>query len=185
MPSGSLVARSPRDLRPRARHDRARGRPASSGPHRLSAVQAISGVGPVMASIFVAEIGDVSRFHSAGTFAHGPGSRPPIANRTPRSLGPHHKQGSNLVRWAAIEAVACYHGGAPIAPSYARVAARRGAMIARVAAARKLLCSSTTAFATGDPLPGRGGGLRGSDTARARARRSPWPPSIGRGRVFE
>ena len=105
------------------------------------AVQAISGVGPVMASIFVAEIGDVSRFHSAGHLCSWAGLTPTHRESDTKVTRGHiTKQGSNLVRWAAIEAVACYHGGAPIAPSYARVAARRGAMIARVAAARKLLC---------------------------------------------
>jgi transposase len=49
------------------------------------------------------------------------------------------KQGSSLVRWAAIEAVARYHGGPAIAPAFTRIAKRRGVMIARVAAARKLL----------------------------------------------
>ena len=49
------------------------------------------------------------------------------------------KQGSTLVRWAAVEAVACYHLGAPIAPAFMRVQQRRGTPIARVAAARKLL----------------------------------------------
>ena len=43
------------------------------------------------------------------------------------------------MRWAAIEAVARYHGGAPVAPAFVRIAKRRGVMIARVAAARKLL----------------------------------------------
>ena len=43
------------------------------------------------------------------------------------------------MRWAAIEAVARYHGGAPIAPAFMRIAKRRGVMIARLAAARKLL----------------------------------------------
>ena len=43
------------------------------------------------------------------------------------------------MRWAAIEAVARYHGGAPIAPAFLRIQKRRGTMIARVAAARKLL----------------------------------------------
>ena len=49
------------------------------------------------------------------------------------------KQGSGLVRWAACEAVARYHGGEPIRPAFKRIADRRGKMIARVAAARKLL----------------------------------------------
>jgi transposase len=40
------------------------------------AVQAINGVGPVMASIFVAEIGDVSRFRSAGHLCSWAGLTP-------------------------------------------------------------------------------------------------------------
>ena len=43
------------------------------------------------------------------------------------------------MRWAAVEAVARYHGGEMIAPSFRRIAERRGRMIARVAAARTLL----------------------------------------------
>ncbi len=49
------------------------------------------------------------------------------------------KQGSSIVRWAAVEAVVRYHGGDPIAPAFMRIAKRRGQMIGRVAAARKLL----------------------------------------------
>jgi transposase len=105
------------------------------------AIQAIHGVGPILAAIFVAEIGDVDRFKSARHLCSWAGLTPTHRESdTKVSRGHITKQGSNLVRWAAIEAVACYHGGAPIAPTYARVAARRGAMIARVAAARKLLC---------------------------------------------
>ena len=53
------------------------------------------------------------------------------------------KQGSTIVRWAVVESVARYHGGAPIAPTFRRIAERRGGKagvkIAKVAAARKLL----------------------------------------------
>jgi hypothetical protein len=49
------------------------------------------------------------------------------------------KQGNHLVRWAAIEACARYHGGPTVSPTYQRVARRRGRNIGRVAAARKLL----------------------------------------------
>jgi hypothetical protein len=49
------------------------------------------------------------------------------------------KQGSTIVRWAAVEAVVRYHGGDVIAPAYRRIAERRGNKIARVAAARRLL----------------------------------------------
>jgi hypothetical protein len=52
---------------------------------------------------------------------------------------PTDKQGNRLVRWAAIEAVARYHGGPTVSPTYQRVARRRGRNIGRVAAARKLL----------------------------------------------
>jgi len=48
------------------------------------------------------------------------------------------KQGNHLVRWAAVEAVQRLHGGA-IGRTRARLAERRGANIAKVAAARKLL----------------------------------------------
>jgi transposase len=104
------------------------------------AVQAIDGVGKTMAAIFVAEIGDIRRFSSPDKLACWAGLTP----RHDESDTKVHrynisKMGSKLVRWAAIEAVARYHGGAPIKGSYQRIAARRGNKIARVAAARKLL----------------------------------------------
>ena len=104
------------------------------------AVQAIKGVGPVMAAIFVAEIGDVSRFGSARQLCSWAGLTPSHRESDDKAHRGHiTKQGSTLVRWAAIEAVARYHGGAPIAPAFRRIQERRGTMIARVAAARKLL----------------------------------------------
>jgi transposase len=104
------------------------------------AIQAIDGVGKVMAAIFVAEVGDISRFSSPDKLACWAGLTP----RHDESDTKVHrygvtKMGSKLVRWAAIEAVARYHGGAPIKGSYQRIAARKGNKVARVAAARKLL----------------------------------------------
>ena len=83
------------------------------------AIQAIDGVGKTMAAIFVAEIGDVSRFSSPDKLACWAGLTP----RHDESDTKVHrygitKKGSKLVRWAAIEAVARYHGGAPIKPTY-------------------------------------------------------------------
>ena len=105
------------------------------------AIQAICGVGPVMAAIFVAEIGDISRFPDAAHLCSWAGITPRHRESDSKVQRGHiTRQGSGLVRWAAIEAVARYHGGEPIAPAFARIAKRRGAMIARVAAARKLLC---------------------------------------------
>jgi transposase len=48
------------------------------------------------------------------------------------------KQGSTLVRWAAVEAVQTLHGG-PIGRARVRIGERRGTSIGKVAAARKLL----------------------------------------------
>ena len=49
------------------------------------------------------------------------------------------KQGSKLVRWAAVEAVSRFRGGPKVQADDHRIADRRGVPIARVAAARKLL----------------------------------------------
>lgn len=104
------------------------------------AIQAICGVGPVMAAIFVAEIGDVTRFPTARHLCSWAGVTPSVRDSDEKIRRGHiTKQGSGLVRWAATEAVVRYHGGSPIAPSFRRIAERRGKMIARVAAARKLL----------------------------------------------
>ena len=105
-----------------------------------TAIQAICGVGPIMAAIFVAEIGDVARFPTARHLCSWAGLTPSHRESDTKVQRGHiTKQGNHLVRWAAIEAVARYKGGAPIAPTYTRVARRRGRMIGRVAAARKLL----------------------------------------------
>ncbi|MGH3609961.1 MAG: IS110 family transposase [Pseudonocardiaceae bacterium] len=104
------------------------------------AVQAIPGVGPVLGSVFVAEIGDADRFA-------GPAQLCSWAGLTPRhresdthvTRGHITKQGSRLVRWAAVEAVGRQRGATLIAIHHHRVADRRGKGVGRVAAARKVL----------------------------------------------
>ena len=49
------------------------------------------------------------------------------------------KQGSRLLRWAAVEAASKNHAGGDFREAYTRIAARRGRNIAKVAAARRLL----------------------------------------------
>jgi transposase len=103
------------------------------------AIQAISGVGPVLAGIFVAEIGDVNRFSSAPKLCSWAGLTPRHRESdTKVSRGPITKQGSTLVRWAAVEAIS-RHRDSHLAGHYHQVAERRGRNIGRVAAARKLL----------------------------------------------
>jgi transposase len=105
----------------------------------FTAIQELSGVGPVLAAVFVAEIGDVTRFA-------GPQQLCSWAGMTPRHResdtkvhrGRITKQGAKLVRWAAVEAVQRVRSG-PVAGKRARLAVRRGNNIAKVAAARELL----------------------------------------------
>ncbi|MGH9153283.1 MAG: IS110 family transposase [Acidimicrobiales bacterium] len=104
------------------------------------AVQAIPGVGPVLGAVFVAEIGDVGRFASARHLCSWAGLTPTHRESdTTVHRGHISKQGSRLVRWAAVEAVARQRGATPIRAHHHRVAERRGRNIGRVAAARKLL----------------------------------------------
>ena len=103
------------------------------------AIQAIDGVGPVLAAVFVAEIGDVHRFARPQQLCSWAGMTPRHRESdTKVHRGRITKQGNHLVRWAAVEAVQRLHGG-PLGSARARVAERRGANIAKVAAARKLL----------------------------------------------
>jgi len=105
------------------------------------AIQEIPGIGPVLGAIFVAEIGDVTRFP-------GPHQLTCWAGLTPRHResdtkvhrGPITKQGSSLVRWASIEAVSRSRGGSVLRERYEAIAERRdNKNIARVAIARRLL----------------------------------------------
>ena len=103
-------------------------------------IQQLNGVGPVLAAIFCAELGDVTRFSSAKRVTSWAGLTPRHRESdTTIHRGPITKQGSGLVRWAAIEAISRNHGDDPIRNHYRRVAERRGLNKGRVAAARKLL----------------------------------------------
>jgi len=104
------------------------------------AVQQLSGVGRVFAGVFVAEIGDIGRFRDPKRLCSWVGLTPEHRESDVKVFrGSITKQGSALIRWAAVEAVARWRGGAPIRDSYLRIAERRGTNIARVAAARKLI----------------------------------------------
>ena len=104
------------------------------------AIQHIVGVGKTIGAIFVAEIGDVSRFSSPEKLSSWAGLTP---THRESDLTKHQfditKQGSKLVRWAAIEAVTGPRGGQKLKADFERIAERRGKYRARVAVARKLL----------------------------------------------
>ena len=106
------------------------------------ALMTLPGVGKAIGAIFVAEIGDISRFDSAKKLCSWAGLTPKhresdeVVHR-----GVITKQGSPLVRWAAIEAVGNYRakGNEKLRSDYTRIAEHAGKYKARVAVARKLL----------------------------------------------
>ena len=107
------------------------------------AVQALPGIGPVLAAVIVAEIGDIRRFSSPGQLASWAGLTPRHYESDAKVIRGHiTKQGSPLLRWAVIETVQRQPAGNRISAARDRIIARRGPQarrIAKAAAARQLL----------------------------------------------
>lgn len=110
-----------------------------SGDKGYLAIQAIPGVGPVLGAVFCAEIGDVARFSSPDKLCCWAGLTPRHRESDLHVVrGPITKQGSRLVRWAAVEAAQRHHGFQ--SARFEAITARRDSKkIARVALARHLL----------------------------------------------
>ena len=106
-------------------------------------IQQLPGIGPVLAAVIVAEIGEVTRFGSAAQLCSWAGLTPRHRESDTKVTRGHvTKQGSRLLRWALTEAV--QHVPASSLPGTVkqRIIARRGKQakhIAKVAAARRLL----------------------------------------------
>jgi transposase len=110
------------------------------GHRGYQVIQQISGVGPTFAAVFVAEIGDVSRFSRPQKLCCWAGLTPRHRESdTTLRRGPITKQGSTLVRWAAIEACQHTRAGTKLAADRSRIIAARGRNIGIVSAARRLL----------------------------------------------
>ena len=104
------------------------------------AVQTIPGIGATLAAVFVAEIGDVHRFASPDKLTCWAGLTPKHhESDSTVHRGRVTKQGSRLVRWAAVEAVKRVTPDTRIGQVRDRVAARRGRNVGTVAAAREQL----------------------------------------------
>jgi transposase len=102
------------------------------------AVQQLPGVGPILGAVFVAEVGEVSRFRTAPQLACWAGLTPKHhESDTHVHRGRITKQGSRLVRWAAVESVKALGPGSVVGAYKKQVADRRGKNIGAVAAARK------------------------------------------------
>jgi transposase len=124
------------------------------------AIQHVPGIGPTLAAVFVAEIGDVHRFTDPAHLCSWAGLTPRHRESdTVVHRGHITKQGSKAVRWAAIEAIQHQPDTTKIALDRNRIEARRGRNIAKVAAARKLLTlvyyGCATATSARSTVPGR------------------------------
>jgi len=102
----------------------------------------VKGIGPVLAAIFVVEIGDVHRFGTAEQLACWAGITPRHyeSDRTVRR-GHISKEGCALVRWAAVEAVQrqCEPAVAKVREDILARRGRQARNVAKVAAGRKML----------------------------------------------
>ena len=104
------------------------------------AIQAIPGVGAILAPVFVAEIGQVTRFGRAAQLTSWAGLTPKHhESDTHVHRGRITKQGSTLVRWAAVEAVQRISKHHRLGQIRDQIAQRRGTNIGKVAAARELI----------------------------------------------
>jgi transposase len=107
------------------------------------AIQALPGIGPVLAAVIVAEVGDITRFRRAAQLCCWAGLTPRHRESDVKVARGHiSKQGSRLLRWALIEAVQHQPPGSRPRQVKDAIIARRGEQargIAKVAAARELL----------------------------------------------
>jgi transposase len=108
---------------------------------RVPVLTAIPGVGPYIAMLVIAEVGEIARFPGARQLCAFAGLTPTIRSSDGKArLGHISRQGSPHIRWALTEAAqtAIRYGG-PLRASFERIAKRRGRKIAKVAVARRIL----------------------------------------------
>ena len=103
----------------------------------------LPGIGPVLAAVIVAEIGDIRRFSCPGKLCCWAGLTPRHRESDTKVARGHiTKQGSPVLRWAVVEAIQHQPATSPVRAVKDRMIARRGKEaknIAKTAAARHLL----------------------------------------------
>jgi transposase len=113
----------------------------AAGDEDVRLLMTIPGVGYYIALLVKAEVGDITRFRSGDHLAGYAGIVPSThsSGKVTRH-GRITREGSRWLRWAMVEAALVHlRYDTPVTRFYHRVAERRGAKTARVAAARKLL----------------------------------------------
>jgi transposase len=126
----SLIADADREL-----HDMLLPHPA------YAPLRTIPGIGPLIAAICIAEIGDIQRFPSAKQLVAYAGLVPSEYSSGGRVRRGHiTKVGSHTLRWAAVEAAFHFARKVPAAETrYTRIRQARGAGVALVATAANVL----------------------------------------------
>lgn len=101
----------------------------------------IPGIGPYLAMVILAEIGDVARFADKKALCNYAGLVPRVRESAgKRHYGGLSYQGSKLLRWAMIQAAHGATRGSPAVRAwYEKRRQRKRPQVARVALARKLL----------------------------------------------
>jgi transposase len=114
-----------------------------AGHEGYAAIQQLPGIGPVLAAVIAAEIGDIRRFPGPGQLASWAGLTPRHHESDTKVIRGHiTKQGSRMLRWAVTEAIQRQPAGTRPRQVKDGIIARRGKEaknIAKVAAARELL----------------------------------------------
>jgi transposase len=114
-----------------------------AGERGYQVIQQLPGIGPVLAAVIIAEIGEVTRFRNPGQLCSWAGLTPRHRESDVKVARGHMtKQGSRLLRWAVIEAVQRIPRDSVIGAAREAIIARRGKEarnIAKAAAARRLL----------------------------------------------
>jgi transposase len=114
-----------------------------AGDRGYQVIQQLPGIGPVLAAVITAEIGDVTRFQTAAQLCSWAGLTPRHRESDTKVARGHvTKQGSRLLRWALIEAIQRIPRDSVIGAAKYAIITRRGKEaknIAKIAAARKLL----------------------------------------------
>jgi len=114
-----------------------------AGERGYQVIQQLPGVGPVLAAVIIAEIGDVTRFKTAAQLCSWAGLTPRHRESDTKVTRGHvTKQGSRMLRWALIEAIQRVPRDSVIGSVKEAIIGRRGKEarnIAKVAAARRLV----------------------------------------------
>jgi transposase len=128
--------------------------PLARSDERARLLATMPGLGPLLSLTFAAEIGEVSRFTSAGKLVGYAGLAPRISQSGERSaIGALSKAGSRTLRWAAVEAAhQAWRPSNPWHDHYLRVSARHGKNPAKSAVARKLLIAAWHMLSRDEPF---------------------------------